>query len=68
MSIAIPDGSKALRKAVEKAKANNIVMFGSRGDRGYNRGTVYPAEVISISSCTKFGKPTELAETDARYF
>lgn len=71
MSIAITTGSKNLEKAVEQAKMDNIVMIGSRGDRGNNRETVYPAdlnEVISISSLTNFGKKTGSTETVAEYF
>ncbi len=70
MSVTVqPSG--ALRKAVESAKSANIVMFGSKGDRGNNQQDVYPAdysEVISISSLTQFGKGTDSTETNAEYF
>ena len=71
MSIALPSGVPRLEKAVESAKRDNMVMVGSRGDRGNNRESVYPAdydEVVSISSLTSFGKRTESTETNAQYF
>ena len=71
MSIAMTTGSKSLETAVELAKMDNIVMIGSRGDRGSNREIVYPAdydEVISISSLTNYGKKTGSTETIAQYF
>jgi hypothetical protein len=71
MSIAMPSGSTALKKKVELAKGDGIAMIGSRGDRGNNTESVYPAEygeVISISSLTNFGKRTDSTETDAQYF
>ena len=67
----MPTPSKPLEKAIESAKSNNIVMIGSRGDRGGNRDLVYPAdydEVISISSYTNLGDKTGSTETSAQYF
>lgn len=71
MSIALPSGVPRLQKAVESAKGEDIVMVGSRGDRGNNQERVFPAdyaEVISISSLTSLGKRTESTETNAQYF
>ena len=71
ISIAMPTASKTLEKAIEHAKSDNIVMIGSRGDRGGNREMVFPAdldEVISISSFTNLGKKTGSTETSAQYF
>lgn len=71
MSIALPSGVTRLEKAVESAKGDNIVMVGSRGDRGNNGECVYPAdydEVISIFSLTSFGKRAESTEANAQYF
>ena len=69
--MALTTTSKHLDNAIERAKMDNIVMIGSRGDRGNNREAVYPAdlnEVISISSLTNFGKKTGSTETIADYF
>ena len=63
--------SAALERAVESAKKDNIVMFGSKGDHGNNRQDIYPAdynEVIAVSSLTQFGKGRDSTETNAQYF
>ena len=71
MSITIPTYSSTLQKAVESAKSEGIVIFGSRGDQGKNQKDIYPAdyiEVISVSSLTKFGELAETTEPKASYF
>ena len=71
MSVAIPKDSQRLREAVENAKKSDIVMVGSRGDRGNNPEKTFPAdydEVISISSLKSSGKQADSSEENARYF
>lgn len=71
MSIAIENGSPDLEQAVLAAQIAGIVIFGSRGDSGNNQSKVYPADyngVISISSLTNYGKPTDSTEFKANYF
>ena len=71
ISITMPTSSQRLQKAIEYAKSDDIVIFGSRGDQGNNQERVYPAdyaEVISISSLTQFGKRAQSTESNASYF
>ena len=71
MSIAVPRNTEQLIQAAGSARAKDIVMVASRGDRGGNQEQIWPADtdgVISISSLTNFGKQADSTELSAKYY